>query len=545
MFKYTKIFSTKTTPQSQPIPGSKQVPNSAGGHAWQLDDWARLDRFLVLGSEGGTYYVGERDLTIANADVVRRCVAADGVRTVSRIVAISDAGRAPKNDPAIFSLAMAAKLGDEPTRRAAYAALPKVCRIGTHLMHFAEYAQGFGGWGRGMRKAVGAWFNMRPATELALQLAKYQSRDGWSNRDLLRLAHPRAASPAHDRLFAWAVKGELPAGAAEDPALALIVAMDELKGTSDLAAAANSIRERRVPRECVPTPLLTCPAIWDALLEHMPMTAMIRNLATMTRVGLLAAGSAATQRVVAQLGDHARLRKARVHPIAVLAALVTYKSGRGVRGNGTWTPVAKIVDALDAAFYASFGVVEPAGKRMLLALDVSGSMGCGAVAGVPNLSPRVASAAMALVTAATERDHTFVAFTAGSGGYGGQWGGGPSGITTLSISPRQRLDDVVGAVDKLPMGGTDCALPMIWAQKNRVDVDTFCVYTDNETWAGSVHPAQALRAYRDARSIPAKLVVVGMTSTGFSIADPDDAGMLDVVGFDTSTPPVIADFARA
>jgi len=86
---------------------------------------------------------------------------------------------------------------------------------------------------------------------------------------------------------------------------------------------------------------------------------------------------------------------------------------------------------------------------------------------------------------------------------------------------------------------------MIWAHKHRIDVDTFVVYTDNETWAGDVHPAQALRAYRDARGIPAKLVVVGMTSKEFSIADPDDAGMLDVVGFDSLTPPVIADFARA
>ena len=60
MFKFTKFFSTKTTPQSEPIPGTNQVPNSAGGYAWQLDDWARLDRFLVLGCEGGTYYVAER-----------------------------------------------------------------------------------------------------------------------------------------------------------------------------------------------------------------------------------------------------------------------------------------------------------------------------------------------------------------------------------------------------------------------------------------------------------------------------------------------------
>jgi 60 kDa SS-A/Ro ribonucleoprotein len=95
------------------------------------------------------------------------------------------------------------------------------------------------------------------------------------------------------------------------------------------------------------------------------------------------------------------------------------------------------------------------------------------------------------------------------------------------------------------MGGTDCALPMRWAREHRIDVDVFVVYTDHETWAGDVPPVQELRAYRNARDIPAKLVVVGMTSTGFRIADPDDAGMLDVVGFDPSTPSVIADFARA
>ncbi len=122
MFKFTKLFSTKTTPQREPIPGSNQVPNSAGGHAWEIDDWGRLDRFLVLGSEGGTFYVGERELTIANAEVVSRCLASDGIRTIDRIVAISETGRAPKNDPAIFSLAMAAKLGDEATRRAAASA---------------------------------------------------------------------------------------------------------------------------------------------------------------------------------------------------------------------------------------------------------------------------------------------------------------------------------------------------------------------------------------------------------------------------------------
>jgi 60 kDa SS-A/Ro ribonucleoprotein len=35
-----------------------------------------------------------------------------------------------------------------------------------------------------------------------------------------------------------------------------------------------------------------------------------------------------------------------------------------------------------------------------------------------------------------------------------------------------------------------------------------------------------------------------MVSNGFSIADPTDGGMLDVVGFDAATPQLIADFTR-
>ena len=154
----------------------------------------------------------------------------------------------------------------------------------------------------------------------------------------------------------------------------------------------------------------------------------------------------------------------------------------------------------------------------------------GQVAGVPGLTPRVASAAMALVTAATEPRYEIVGFY--------------DGLTPLTIGPRERLDDVVAKVDGLPFGGTDCALPMLYAQAKGREVDTFVIYTDSETWAGDVHPVQALRDYRRASGIAARLVVVGMVSNGFSIADPDDAGMLDVVGFDTATPQLVADFAR-
>ncbi len=78
--------------------------------------------------------------------------------------------------------------------------------------------------------------------------------------------------------------------------------------------------------------------------------------------------------------------------------------------------------------------------------------------------------------------------------------------------------------------------------RKTVPVDAFITYTDSETWAGGIHPSQALTSYREKTGIPARSVVVGMVSNQFSIADPNDPGMLDVVGFDTAAPAVIADF---
>lgn len=547
MLDFTKHFATRVramlTPQQEPIPGSGQVPNLAGGYAWAVNPWDRLDRFLVLGSEGGTYYVGERKLTLENAQSVAACIAEDGPRVVARVAEISESGRAPRNDPALFVLAMAAGLGDEATRAAALAALPRVARTGTHLFHFLQFVGGFRGWGRGVRRAVAGWYTQKAPRELAYQLLKYPSRDGWSHRDALRLAHPKPANDEQRALFRRAAaKSRDEPVEGEGAALALVRAVDALHRSGvppELAALV--IREHRLTREMVPTQLLAHPVVWEALLEEMPLTALVRNLATLTRVGLLAPGSAASERVAERLADGAALRRARVHPVQVLSALRTYAFGRGVRGQGTWAPVARVVDALDAAFYLAFGAVQPARKRTMLALDVSGSMGA-MVLGLQGLSCREASAAMALVTAATEPEHFFTAFTAG--GYPSMHAGFSAGLSTLAISPRQRLDDVLLSISGLPFGGTDCALPMVEALKNRWLVDVFVVYTDNETWAGSIHPAQALRRYRERMGIPAKLVVVGMASNGFSIADPEDAGMLDVVGFDAAAPQLIADFAR-
>jgi 60 kDa SS-A/Ro ribonucleoprotein len=522
------------------------VANSAGGAAYPVDDWKRLERFLILGSEGGSYYASERALTRENAGSVQACLNADGARAIEMIVAISDSARAPKNDPAIFALAIAAAHDKEEVRAAALAALPKICRTGTHLFQFAESVNEMRGWGRGLRRAIAQWYLDKPIDALALQAVKYKQREGWSHRDLLRLAHPQAgeADAARRALFEWICGRE----AAPDALPALVRANDAAQSAQTAEAIAKLVRDAGLPREAVPPEWQNDRAVWDALLLDMPMTAMIRTLNRMTSAGLLAPMSEAARFVAARIQDARALARARVHPLALLIAQATYASGRGLKGKLAWQPVREIVDALDRAFYLAFETVVPSRQRLLLAIDVSGSMDAGQIANTA-LTPRQGAAAMALVTVATEASTHCVAFSAAgpqawASPAGSRYAGYRDGLSPLPLSPKQRLDDVIAQMRALPFGGTDCALPMLYALERGLEVDGFVIYTDSETWAGSVHPVEALRRYRSEMNIPAKLVVVGMVANRFTIADPSDAGTLDVVGFDTATPAVIADFLR-
>jgi 60 kDa SS-A/Ro ribonucleoprotein len=262
----------------------------------------------------------------------------------------------------------------------------------------------------------------------------------------------------------------------------------------------------------------------------MGITALVRNLATLTRNGLLTPMSYAENMVISKLTDEDLITKGRVHPIQMLSALRTYDAGRGFRGTNTWTPNARVTAAVEDGFYKAFKKIVPTGKRFYLAIDVSGSMTGGEIAGVSGLSPNVASACMAMVTARSEQNYYIAGFT--------------SVLKNLNIAANDTLASAMQKTQDRSFGSTDCAQPMLDALAKKMEVDTFVVYTDSETWAGNIQPVQALKKYRDATGINARLVVVGMTATNFTIADPKDGGMLDVVGFDSAAPNIIADFSR-
>jgi 60 kDa SS-A/Ro ribonucleoprotein len=525
------------TPQSEVILGREadMTQNRAGGFSFLVDCWTRLDRFLILGSDKNTFYASARELTRSNAVAVEECLKIDAARTVARIAEVSDLALAPKVEPALFALAIAASSENVQTRKLALRDLPKVCRIPTHLFKWLEMLKALRGWSRGLRTAVANWYLDRDPGELEHAMIKYQSREGWRHRDVLRMAHPRPDKDDARRraLFDWAC--DRPGDVVKLP---MVSRMLFLHASPSVPAALDAISNGNLPREALPTELLNSPEVWRLLQETMPPKALLRNLGKMSSVGVLGDASLATQKVCQRLTDVTAIRKARLHPVDFLIALRQYGKGRGDKGKLEWHPSQMIMAALEEAFKVSFHAIEPTNKRILLALDVSGSMS-GGDAGA-GLTPREAASVIALTIANIEPVHHFVGFTADGGS---SWrGSGTPACTPLMIHKGESLDAVTRYTASLPFGGTDCALPFLYAKERRMDFDAVITITDNETWAGSVHPMEALRDYRKHTGINTKFIAMAMTATEYSIADAADSGCLNVVGFDASVPKLIQEF---
>ena len=542
--KSGKSTSVRTSTPQMKRAREDQVKNYAGGFVFKVSDMDYVRRFLILGTDSPTYYASSKKLTKDAAKHVEKMLKSPkAVDVINEAVDVSVNGRAAKNDPAIFVLALAANSTKPEVRKYALSKLSDVCRIFTHLATFLTFYQNLrteSGWGRGIRSAVSRWYNERKASGVAYQMCKYPSRrvEGetpWTHRDVLRKAHVIPVSDDHNTAFRYAVKGSEGFDGSFDSLidtdLVYIYAHEAVKSAKSAAEVIKFIDGFNVTWESVPTELRNNKTVWDALVQKMPMTATIRNLGKMTNVGTLKDLSKNARLVADRLTDEAELKKARVHPVSLLGAMRTYGKGTGVKGSLTWSPVSVIKDALEEAFYKSFNYVEPTGKNYLIGVDVSGSMSWGNVAGMDCLTPAEGAAAMAMTIARTEKNYKIMGFA--------------DTFRDLGITAKDSLDDALRKTSRMNFGSTDCSLPMTYASKHNLDVDVFIVITDNETWAGrNVQPFQALKQYRAKHGCNAKLIVIGMTGTPFTIADPSDPGMLDIVGFDTNAPTIISQFVN-
>jgi len=114
------------TPQVERHRGTWLLTRSAEAPQWPIDEWERLDRYLIFGSE--------RDM-----HVVRGRIEADGPRVVRRVVELSVMGRVVSNKPCLRVLAMSLTLGNKATRVMAREAAPEVARSQGELRKLEQY----------------------------------------------------------------------------------------------------------------------------------------------------------------------------------------------------------------------------------------------------------------------------------------------------------------------------------------------------------------------------------------------------------------------
>lgn len=537
---YLRNHLRRDVPQSEPL-DDNQIQNAAGGYVYKISPMDQVRRFLVMGTEGGTYYTKETELTKANCKNLSKAIQTNGVEVVNMALEVSDNGRAKKNDMAIFALALAMAEGDLETKRQVRKVYTKVARTGTHHLMFVDFLSSMRkGIGKLPKYTIGDWYAEKTDEQLAYQVVKYQSRSGYTHRDVLQKIHYGKNTP----LYRWITRngldartnfaGEHSAVGGELPEIIHGYELAKALGNDENATDAEVIKmieTYNLTHEMVPNRFKNSAKVWEALLPHMPITALIRNLGKMSSLNMFPNMSRENQNtdLVIDKINQESVRKGRLHPITVLAAMRTYEGGEGIRGDNTWSANKEIVDHLEDAFYWAFDTVEPTGKNMMLALDVSGSMTWSyPMASSPNLTCAEIAAVMAMVSLRTEPRSYICGFA--------------DTFRDLPITKRSTLREATSVTRDMSFGRTDCAQPMIEALQRGYDVDGFAVYTDNETWAGRIHPKKALETYRERKGIDARLVVLGMTATECSIADPTVPYMADFVGISNDTPRMVSEF---
>lgn len=523
MANYVKHLTT--TPQTQPIPGSSMIKNNAGGFGFEISQQQMLERFLLIGSEGGTFYVKENELTVKHAENIIKMITTSGPSVVATIVAFSEARRAPKADPALFALALACTYGNQQTKDLAYNAIAKVCKTATQLFTFVENVNTLRGWSRGLRRGVNDFYlaNRGGKSHVFYQLAKYRQRNGWTHRDIFRLTHPKTHHPDINAAFSWAV-GKTPAAEVNSN---LIQGLELASKETNPKKVAKIVKDYDLTWEMVPTEMLNKAEVLEALLTDMPVMATVRNLNRFAKAGMTKTNlDATTKLITARIQDKEKLKKSGIHPIFLLNALKVYSQGRGDKGNSTWTPNSAIQSALNEAFYLAYDAVTPTGKNLIVGVDVSGSMNSPQIANMA-LSPREAAAALMLTTVNVEPNVEVVLFD--------------TSIRQIKMNKRTTLEALMNS---LPCGGrTDCALPIQYALDNKINADGIQILTDSETWAGKRHAVQALEQYRNKVNKDVKIMEVGMVANNTSLFS-NDKNVLHVIGFDATVPTVMNEFLK-
>ncbi|MCB1529225.1 MAG: RNA-binding protein [Hyphomicrobiaceae bacterium] len=478
--------------------------NRAGAPAYEMEARHKLAQLVMTGTLSPTYYANAE----AQLSDVMKVAEQVSTKFLAKTAVYARKRGHMKDMPALL-LAVLSRRDPEAFARV----FPHVVDNGRMLRTFVQImrsgATGRKSLGSRPKAEIQGWLNA--ASDRALMRAAVGRSP--SLADIVKMVHPKPASPERRAFYAWLVGKPYDVAALPEPARSF----EAFK------------RDRTNPLPDVPFEMLTA---LDLTAEHWAEIAgragwqMLRmNLNTFDRQCAFAIDGF-TQMVAARLKDPTEIAKARVMPYQLMAAY--HAAGQDV-------PHA-VREALQDAMDISLSNVPAVTGNVVIAPDVSGSMTSPVTGRRMGATSTIRCVDVAALFAAAmlrqnpsakvlpfERD-----------------------VVNVDLNPRDTVMTNAKRLASIGGGATNCSAPLAALNKANAKVDLVVFISDNQSWV------DARRADRTGlmtewtklkrKNRNAKLVAIDIQPYATTQA-PERDDILNVGGFSDAAFEIVANFA--
>ncbi|HEX8915426.1 MAG TPA: hypothetical protein VF796_23945 [Humisphaera sp.] len=498
------------------LPAANAV-NEAGGIAYAMTPKHALAQYAATGCLGHTFYASAEE----QLATVLSLAAKVEPEFVARTAVYARQRGYMKDLPAVLCAVLAAtpNAGGLLTE-----VFDRVIDDGRMLRNFVQVVRsgvtGRKSLGSMPKRLVQRWIERRTDD----QLFRASVGNDPSLADVIKMVHPRPATPARQALFGYLVGREHDAAA-----------LPPLVKQYEAFKAGASPDAPNVPFQML-TSLPLKPSDWKAIAWGAPWQMTRMNLNTFARHGVFegAGAEAITSLIASRLRDPEQIGKAKVFPYQLMVAYTQCDAG---------VP-AKVREALQDAMEVAIANVPKVPNGVWVFPDISGSMHSPVTGHRPGATTAVRCIDVAaLVAAALLRQNPGSAEVLPFES---------KAVTDCRLNPRDSVLTNAAKLAALPAGGTNCSAPLAELNRRNAKGDLLVYVSDNESWVdspnyGRFNGAPATQTMREwaaykARNPSAKLVCIDIQPNGTTQAK-ERPDVLNVGGFSDRVFDLIAEFA--
>jgi len=441
MSRLASLFSAQTRRPSMTAP----TQNREGYPAFEADDKTQYTQTLLTNTFGKTYYASQRDLVKEGLELHDKMLQSDPEFMAKAAAYARNRGYMRSQPTVALAKLMGYKGTSEEVQRrrgVAEKVFGKVIKTPNDLLDLFVLMESFGAVpnGRRIKRMVSSWLNEKMSEYWAIKYGTTK-KGAWNMSRVIKHVHP-----GHNELYRYLrYRKKDDKWAADISELAQVKAFEALKGASTDTDKVRLITEGRLPHEVATSFAGSSKVVWDAIVPQLPVFALLKNLATLERHGVLDTNR---KLIEGKLTDPEVIKRSRILPFRFLTASEHVAS-------------AWCVDALRESLELSFENIPDVKGRTVIALDISGSMS--------GQFLRVASIFAISLMKKADLDGRLLLFD-----------------TRLEEFRVSKRDSILTQAQRIrARGGTDTSLPVRWLLQQGEKTDNFIMITDEQQNAGT------------------------------------------------------------